>query len=53
MERELNRNAGIKLLIKKYKKTFQIPENMKYYSKEDYKVAEKKFIKFALLEGKV
>jgi hypothetical protein len=45
--------AGIKSLVKKYRTMFEIPENLNHYSKEDYKIAEKKFLKFAILEGKV
>ena len=39
---------GIQLLVKKYRGMFQIPENVNHYSKEDYKTAEKCFIKCAL-----
>ena len=39
---------GIQLLVKKYRGMFQIPENINHYSKEDYKIAEKCFIKCAL-----
>ena len=41
------------MLLKKYQEIFRIPENLNFYSEEDYQVAEKKFVKFALLEGKV
>ena len=42
---------GMKQLVERYRKMFQIPENLNYYSKENYKSAEKKFIKFALSDG--
>ena len=45
--------SGIKLLLKKYKNIFQIPENLNYYSQTDYKLAERKFLKYALGETKV
>ena len=40
--------TGLELLIRKYKKIFRIPENLDYYTKEDYKSAERKFVKWAL-----
>lgn len=43
---------GIQLLLKKYRSLFQIPENLNYYSRTDFKIAEKKFLKLALMEGK-
>jgi len=46
-------STGIQLLVKKYKKIFRIPENLRYYSKKDYKTAEKKFLYHALLGRKV
>ena len=47
------RNIGIKRLIKKYKESFRIPENVNHYTKKDYQAAEKKYVKFALNRGKV
>jgi len=41
------------MLLKKYQKVFRIPENLNYYSEKDYRIAEKKFIKYALVKGKV
>jgi hypothetical protein len=41
-------NAGIQLLLLRYKKIFRIPENINYYSKQDYEIAEKKFLKYSL-----
>jgi hypothetical protein len=52
MDRNLEENTGIQLLLKKYRTLFQIPENVNYYSRADFKIAEKKFLKFALMEGK-
>ena len=49
MKKDLNGNTGIQLLIKKYRDTFRIPENLNHYSKIDYKNAERKFLKFALM----
>ena len=53
MTKNLIKNHGIQLLVDKYKKKFRISENLKYYSKKDYPVAEKKFIKYALNRGKI
>ena len=43
-------NQGIQLLVKKYRDMFQIPENLNHYSSENYKIAEKRFIRHALAE---
>jgi hypothetical protein len=48
IEKDSKQNAGIKSLVKKYKSIFEIPENLNHYSKTDYKIAEKKFLKYAL-----
>ena len=53
MKKHSPKNLGIQLLLKKYKKIFRIPENLNYYTEEDYRIAEKKFIKYALRTGKV
>jgi len=45
-------HTGIELLLRKYRKMFRIPENLDFYSEEDFKQAEKKFIKYAL-QGKI
>ena len=53
MKKVFIKDAGIQLLLDKYKKKFLISENVKYYSKKDYPIAEKKFIKYVLNKGKV
>ena len=53
MEKECTKKAGLELLVERYKKVFQIPENLNYYSEEDYQKAERKFLKYALDTGKV
>lgn len=45
------RSSNIELLVKKYRAMFQIPENRNHYSETDYKVAERRFVKFAMEEG--
>jgi len=53
MKKDVKESTGIQLLVKKYKKIFRIPENLRYYSKKDYKTAEKKFLFYALLMRKM
>jgi hypothetical protein len=53
IQKDSKQNAGIKSLVRKYRSIFEIPENLNHYSKEDYKIAEKRFIKFALEENNV
>ena len=43
-----NSDEGIRSLIRKYRKEFRLPENMKFYSENDFAEAEKKYIKFCL-----
>ena len=53
MKKRLLEDVGLQLLLKKYKKIYRIPENIDYYSEKDYRNAEKKFIRYALREGKI
>jgi len=53
MKKDAKKSTGMQLLVKRYKKIFRIPENLRYYSEKDYKSAEKKFLYYALLERKV
>ncbi len=39
---------GIKLLVEKCRDEFRRPENTDYYTENDYKEAERKFVKFRL-----
>ncbi len=48
MTTHLEKAAGLKSLINKYRKLFRTPENLNHYSEEDYKEAERKFLKFSL-----
>lgn len=48
MANSLNTDRGIQLLIKKYRNIFKRPENIDYYTENDFKEAEKKFVKFCL-----
>ena len=49
MEKYSNPNKGIKLLIQKCRKEFRRTENTQFYEDEDFKAAERKFVKFCLL----
>jgi len=41
----------MKQLLNRYRDIFRTPENVGYYSSRDYQIAEKKFLKYALLNG--
>ena len=43
-----NNDKGIQLLIQKFRNEFKRPENINFYSENDYKEAEKKFVKHCL-----
>jgi hypothetical protein len=53
MNKNPKENRGMKKLLKHYKKIFRIPENLDYYSRRDYEIAEKKFLKYALRKRNV
>ena len=42
---------GMKLLVRKYRRQFRIPENLDHYTDKDYKTAEQKYIKMCVLKG--
>ena len=39
---------GIQLLVEKYRNEFRCPENSNFYAENDYKKAERKYVKFCL-----
>jgi len=49
MENYPNSDNGIKLLVQKCRNEFRRSENTDFYADEDYKAAERKFVKFCLL----
>ena len=53
MKNNANENHGVTRLVNEYKKIFRIPENLNFYSEEDYHRAERKFLKYALYSGRV
>jgi hypothetical protein len=48
MEKDSNENASVRLLVEYYRREFRTPENLCYYSPEDLKTAERRFLKFKL-----
>ena len=44
-----NTDKGIKLLVQKCRKEFRRIENKDFYTDQDYKAAERKFVKICLL----
>jgi hypothetical protein len=51
MAKTIDENTGIKLMIQKYRRAFRVRENLDFYSEEDFIVAERKFLKYTLLQG--
>ena len=47
------KKSGIYLLLKKYRAMFRIPENQNHYSGEDYRKAERMFLKHALEQRRI
>jgi len=45
------KSSGINMLLEKYRKKFRIAENLDHYSEENFKVAERKYLKFVLATG--
>ncbi len=48
MDNSSNTDQGIRMLIQKCRKEFRRPENINYYTENDFKEAEKKFLKYCL-----
>lgn len=42
------KKSSLEVLVEEYKTMFRIPENVNYYSEEDYRLAERKFVKHRL-----
>ena len=53
MEKEINGNVGQVNLIRRIREAFRIPENINHYSDEDYRIAERKFVKLAMKDGEI
>jgi hypothetical protein len=48
MEKDSNEDASLRILVEYYRSEFRTPENLYYYSPEDLKIAERRFLKFKL-----
>jgi len=48
MDKDSNENASLKRLVEYFRSEFRTPENLYYYSPEDLKIAERRFLKFKL-----
>jgi len=53
MKESMNDTAGIQRILKRYKTRFRVPENLNFYSREDLIAAERKFLKYAIMNGGV
>lgn len=42
---------GLECLLKHLRNSFRIPENLNHYTKKDFRVAEKKYIKYCINQG--
>ncbi len=51
MKRTSAGNSGLERLVSHYRRTFRIPENLNHYSVEDYRSAERRFVKYAIKNG--
>jgi hypothetical protein len=51
MKDSINNTAGIQRIIERYKTRFRVPENLNFYSREDLIAAERKFLKYAIING--
>jgi hypothetical protein len=48
MSNDHSTTLGIELFLEKCRNEFRRPENTDYYEEDDYKEAERKFVKFRL-----
>ena len=51
MKTNMHATAGIQQIVNRYKALFRIPENLNFYAPEDLMNAERKFLKFAIMNG--
>lgn len=50
---KIQNKSGIRLLLEKYRAMFRTEENRNYYGEEDYRKAERKFLKYALEQRRI
>jgi hypothetical protein len=48
MDNKSDTKDGMKLLIQRCREQFKISENLNHYSEEEYREAERKYVKFCL-----
>ena len=53
MKREQERKSPIQSLLARYRAAFQTRENLNQSSSQDYKNAERKFLKYALEQRRI
>jgi hypothetical protein len=51
MKHCINNKAGIQQIVNRYRTHFRVPENLNFYSREDLIAAERKFLKYAIMNG--
>ena len=50
---KIQEKSGIRKLLERYRAIFRTEENRKYYGEEDYRKAERKFLKYALEQRRI
>ena len=50
---KIQNKSGIRLLLERYRAIFRTEENRNYYGEEDYRKAERKFLKYALEQRRI
>ena len=53
MRRKSQPKSGIQTLLEKYRAAFRMRENLDYYSSQDYRRAERKFLKYVLEQRRI
>ena len=53
MKLEQERKSPIQTLLARYRAVFRTPENLNHYSSQDYRSAERKFLKYALEQRRI
>ncbi|MFP4029958.1 MAG: hypothetical protein ACLFRG_11250 [Desulfococcaceae bacterium] len=48
MNRNVSPDIGLRRLIRRYRNEFRNPENLNHYAEEDFREAERKYIRFCL-----
>jgi len=51
VNRGVNTAEGIARLMEKFKEEFRRPENLRYYTRDDYNDAEKRYVAYRLKNG--